>query len=331
MSLDTLRGGLERLREILLRPLWTEDETLTSRRRCHFLVAFPLVAIAGGAYGFLVGRDVGIAPFPGSLMGAAAFGLFLHVQLVVEPLLGHLFGKRHGAEPLVPFFWDLGIGGLLAYLVTERMGAPVMPAITSATAIGALYAVVTGYLFCGGGVSDLVATLLASRGTSTPHRHEHSRAAALAARGELDAALLEYRMAMEADPADPVPYLRAARLLSRDLGRHEDALSTLREGLGNARTSEQEEARMVREIAELCELRLGDPARSAPHLARLLERQPGTPTGEWARRELAALKARMREPAQPPGGTLGGAREAPPAPPTPPLPAIEPPGPTLPD
>lgn len=306
MTLDTLRARLRRLREVLLRPLWVEEETLTARRRCHFIVAFPFVAIAGAAYGWLVAPDLGVSELPALLLGTVAFTVFLHVQLVLEPVLTHFFRRRNeGAAPLVPFLWDVGLGGILAYMITERLGAPVMPSVTAATAAGALYAVVTGYLFCGGGVTDLVETVFAARGGSTPHRKQHSRAAALATRGDFTAAVMEYRMAIEADPTDPVPYFRLARVLSAGQGRHEEALAVLREGLQRARFSTpSEEAFLVREIFELCERKLDDPTRAAPSLALLLERRPDGEAAVWARRQLTELKARIaRGHETPPGPT----------------------------
>ena len=43
---------------------------------------------------------------------------------------------------------------------------------------------------------------------------------------------------------------------------------------------------------------LGDSARAAPDLVRYLERQPEGEHGEWARRELAYIKERIREEGQ---------------------------------
>ena len=88
--------------------------------------------------------------------------------------------------------------------------------------------------------------------------------------------------------------LRLASIRTR-AGLHEDAIDLLRRALGVARFSPLAEALAVREIHEIASARLGNSAKAAPDLVRYLEGEPEGEHGEWARRELVAIKERIRE------------------------------------
>ena len=93
---------------------------------------------------------------------------------------------------------------------------------------------------------------------------------------------------------DPQPYVRLAEIRTR-AGLYEEAIDVLRRGLGVARFSPVGEALAVREIHEIFSTRLGNSARAARDLVRYLESEPVGEHGEWARRELADIKERIRQ------------------------------------
>jgi tetratricopeptide (TPR) repeat protein len=123
------------------------------------------------------------------------------------------------------------------------------------------------YLVFGSG-SDHMANLLGlGRGWSGAKGSDFSHAEALETRGDIDGATKIYK----------------------------EAIDALRRALSVARFSPQGEALAVREIHEISLTGLGDSARAAPDLVRYLERQPEGEHREWARRELAYIKERIRE------------------------------------
>jgi tetratricopeptide (TPR) repeat protein len=130
-------------------------------------------------------------------------------------------------------------------------------------------------------------------GVSTPRKREYSRAEALLVRGDREAAIAEYEAAIAADPSDPEPYLRVARILRDQLKRPADAIPWFRRAVREARPSPGLERRALREVAEIYLHHLREPRKAAPELARLAEAFPATPDGRWAREELGRVKEEM--------------------------------------
>ena len=130
-------------------------------------------------------------------------------------------------------------------------------------------------------------------GASTPRKKGYSRAEALAVRGEYQAAMNEYEAAIAADPCDPEPYLRVARILRDGLKRPADAAFWFRRARREAHLSQGQEIRTLREAAEIYLHHLQEPRKAAPELARLAEAFPETPDGRWASEELARVKEEM--------------------------------------
>lgn len=122
---------------------------------------------------------------------------------------------------------------------------------------------------------------------------DYSYPDSLAARGLYDAAVAAYRNAAEEHPDSPEPLLRAARVLRDALHRYSEAVELFREVRAHPGADEGLEELVTREIAEVHIRRLGDPARALPELARLVDRHPGSPGAEWARRLMAELKAEL--------------------------------------
>lgn len=145
-------------------------------------------------------------------------------------------------------------------------------------------------------------------GRTTPHPAEHSQARGLALQGHVAAALHAYEEAIVEDPGDPEPYVESARLYRDALARPAEALAWYRRARSARRLTPGQDALIIRELTEVCVHRLGEPLRAAPELSHLARTRPGSPEGEWARRELERIRAEA----------LAGERASPPAAGTPP-------------
>jgi len=183
------------------------------------------------------------------------------------------------------------IGGLAGLLTASRNGWSMLPAILAGFIAGAavVYVGVTVFTNALGGAA---ATLYAPAAPRTPARREYSRAESLVARARYDEASAAYRRHAEEHPEDPEPVLRLARLYRDRLHRYEDAAAHF----SRARDIASEPGirqLAARELIEVLARRTDKPARAIPELARLAEEQSGTPVGEWARVELARLKAEL--------------------------------------
>lgn len=138
-------------------------------------------------------------------------------------------------------------------------------------------------------------TLYNPSGGGTPRRREYSQAESLAARGRYDEAVAAFEVASAADPTDPTPSLRIARIHRDRLAKHEDAATWFKRALDRAEPGSGLALLVVKELVELYAVKLGTPARAAPLLARLAEGRPGTPEADWAHHELGRLKERLAE------------------------------------
>lgn len=184
------------------------------------------------------------------------------------------------------------VGGLAGWALGARYGWPLLPAVVVGAIMGRL--AITGSLLllieAAGRLGGLV---YAPSGASTPARAQYSRAAALAARGRLDEALTAYLAHVADHPADPVPYLRLARLFREQMGDPAEAIRWFR-AARDAEGADEDVARLAtREIIETFTNRLGETGRAVPELARLTERFPESPDGRWAAARLRELKAEL--------------------------------------
>ncbi len=164
---------------------------------------------------------------------------------------------------------------------------------------------VAGYVigvFAVEGSGDLLSRIHGGGPVGT--RREYSEAQALAVRGEFGAALGLYLTAAEADPDDPEPLLRGARILRDELADPEGAAEWLRRAAATPGLSARAEFAVAQELAELYDGPLGTPERALPTLARLAERHADTRAGAWARRRMVELRVRVvhdvNEPRLPP-------------------------------
>lgn len=137
-------------------------------------------------------------------------------------------------------------------------------------------------------------TLYAPSGRSTPRKKEYSLAESLLVRGEPVRAVRAFEEAIAEDPSDPTPYLRIARVHRDHLDRPEEAARWFRRALAESEATAGVTRLARRELVELYTLRLNEPRRAAPILARMAEESAGTPDADWAAAELSRIKRQMR-------------------------------------
>lgn len=289
-----MKALVTRLKNLALRSLWTESDAHKVRRRGQLLLIMPFILLGGIVWGWFAAPAIGEGSrLLWSVLGASGFGLFFYLEQRLLPVVAAL-ADRFGLGALAALAWEAGVVGGLIFVFTSILGAPVVPAVALAIGVGVVYSLAMEYLVFGSGADHLANLLGVGRGWSGPRGSDYSQAMAMEKRGDLEGAVEIYEEAIRTNRRDPVPYLRLAGIRTRT-GLHEEAIEILRKALGVARFSTQGEALAVREIHEISTTRLGDSARAAPDLARYLEGQPGGVHEEWARRELADIKERIRE------------------------------------
>ena len=134
-----------------------------------------------------------------------------------------------------------------------------------------------------------------SHPNSVAHRFDHSGARALIAHGEIEKGVLAFEAAVATYPEDPVPYTALARIHRDHLGQSDAALRWFRKARDLGKLSTGETKVVMREILELARKQLDNPLVVAPDLALHAHRFEGTDEAEWVRRELAELKAAIRD------------------------------------
>ena len=190
------------------------------------------------------------------------------------------------------------VGMMLCGVVGARLGAP---------AAGALIGFVGGwlgtYLIIVGvadGVASAASGIYMAKGSSTPPVRQYSLAQSYAVRGQFDQAAAEYERSALAHPDDPEPALRLGRLYRDELQRYDDAVRWFKHACAVPDLLPSADIMATRELIEVYTHRMKQPAAAAPHLARLAARHPQTTAGEWAKRELAVLRAALHQDAEPP-------------------------------
>jgi tetratricopeptide (TPR) repeat protein len=185
------------------------------------------------------------------------------------------------------------LGGFLAWFLTLGRPAPI-PALgifAGAVLVGTLTTLFPILMAGAAGRAALIA--LGSSGHTPPRKKEYSFAQSLAARGLFEKAIAAYEEAVHGDPGDPEPYLRIGRIYRDELDRPDDAARWFRRARRDAGMTPGQDLFVSRELVELYRNRLRRPGKALPELARMAETFAGTPDGEWAARELEALKAEM--------------------------------------
>lgn len=190
-----------------------------------------------------------------------------------------------------------GVGALLGFLLgvfATVNGSGGVLVIIFATLMG-WAAVYFGPLALAEASGRAAGTLYAPSGRSTPREKEYSLAESYVARGEYEAALEVFEVAILEDPAKPTPYLRIARIRRDLMGDLHGAADGFRRALTRATMDSGVRLLALKEMVELCEVRLGEPRRAAPLLARVAEQHAGSPEGTWAAEELARIRRRMAD------------------------------------
>lgn len=206
----------------------------------------------------------------------------------------HVVGELTSAQKLQLGVW-IAISAVVGLLLGIRI---------SMTGVNPLIAVPAGligmplfvYLLTRaivGGAGGLVRQIYDPRGGATPSRPGYSQPESLAVRGRFEEAIGAYEAAAREEPDDPEPWLRIARMEHTDLRRPQRALEALRAARVRVAAESPTAMLIAREIAELYLGDLGEPTRAMPELARLATGFPDTPTGAWAKRQLAELRARV--------------------------------------
>ncbi len=288
----SMKALVTRLKNLVHRPLWGESARDKARRRTQLFISMPFVLMAGLTWGILSAPTIGNgSTLLWSIVGATGFGAFFYLEQRLLPVVATL-ANRVGLGAVAALLWEVGVVGGLIFLFTNVLGAPTAPAVAIAIGIGALYSLGWEYILFGSAASN-VASLLGG-GFSRATGSDYSYAQALEMRGDLEGAIEIYKEAIRVTRRDPMPYLRLAAIRTRE-GLHEEAIDILRAGLSVARFNPRGRALAVREIHEISMIRLGNTARAAPDLVRYLEHEPEGQNGEWARRELADIKERIRQ------------------------------------
>ncbi len=178
------------------------------------------------------------------------------------------------------------IAGLRIMVYSESALAPLYPVIGILIGAAVVFVVVVLISEAGGKIGS---RLHLPSGRTTPHKPEHSQAQSLAVRGDYAEAADAYELLTLENPRDPEPYIQLARLHRDRLDDLERAVRWFRRALRDAEISSGQEILVLREIVEIYTHRLGEPARAGPYLARIAEKYPETPDGQWAERELDEL------------------------------------------
>jgi len=133
-------------------------------------------------------------------------------------------------------------------------------------------------------------TLYSPSGKSTPHQKEYSLADSYAARGRYEEAVRAFSEAVETDPTDPTPYLRAARIERDHMDNGDRAALWFKRALEQSGMGGGLLTLTRKELVELYEIRMGQPGRAISLLARIAEEEAATPDGAWAALEVVRLK-----------------------------------------
>jgi hypothetical protein len=191
------------------------------------------------------------------------------------------------AEKLRVLGWSLFAGLPMGAMAGMMMGQVFLGMVLAPAVIWTVAMIVSGTAGKG------AVFLGVSSGSSTPRRKGYSRAEALAVRGEFEAAINAYQVAILEAPDDGEPYLRVARIYRDQLGDPDEAFRWFRRATDEATLPRGQEILARREMAEYLLHQTEEPQRAAPELARLADAFRGTPDGEWAQEELARIKAEM--------------------------------------
>lgn len=215
------------------------------------------------------------APVTGKRRNVDAVERVQRFRILGWSLVGALLGLLLGL-----FLWVQDQGGLGLIVLTTLFG-------WAATFFGPLLIL--------HGAGRVGSTLYTPSGRSTPHKREHSLAESYVARELFDEAIAAFELAIAEDPTDPTPYLRIARVHRDRLHDDEGAAQWFKRMLAESHAEPGIVLLARKELIELYDVRMGQPRRAAPLLARIAEEAGGTPEGAWAAEELRRVKERIAD------------------------------------
>jgi tetratricopeptide (TPR) repeat protein len=140
---------------------------------------------------------------------------------------------------------------------------------------------------------EAIKSIYSPSGSSVPASKQYSQAESLAVRGMFREAIAAFEVAASEHPEDPQPYLRVARLYRDEVGEFEDAARWFKRACRDSEIPAGMESLVVRELVEMYRVKLKQPEKAAPELARFAEARAGTPEGDWAEQELREVKQAM--------------------------------------
>jgi tetratricopeptide (TPR) repeat protein len=181
-------------------------------------------------------------------------------------------------------------GGVIGALAGWFVGFGIVPGFLAGSLV--VYLITSGFV---AGAASLMGKIHNPSADSTPRRREYSRAETLTVRGNYDQAIEAYEVALSESPEDPEPYIRIARIYRDELLRYDEALFWFKRARSDASIDRGRELLVTQEIIEIHSRRLGAPRRAIPELARLIDRFPGDPITDWAKREMSRLRREMAE------------------------------------
>ncbi len=202
-----------------------------------------------------------------------AFERAVRIRVVLWSLVGAFLGFLLGV-----FLNVRNDGGLGTLVVT--------------TTLGGILAYVTPMVLLGA-AGRAGSTLYAPSGRSTPTRADYSLAESHAVRGEFGRAIELFEEAVEANPSDPGPYLKIARLARDRIGDPASSVQWFKRAIVETSLTDARRLALCRELVELLEHGLETPDRALPFLARMENEQQGGLVGDWASAELERIKADM--------------------------------------
>lgn len=177
----------------------------------------------------------------------------------------------------------MGFGVGLMWVVWTGGALPIYTPLLTAAGVWAITQLV---LRIGVGT---VAAYADPRGTTTPHRIEYSQAQTLTAQGRFAEAVAAYEVAAAESAGDPTPYLEIARIHRDHLADHEAAAAWFRRARRDARLGAGHDLLIAQELIELY-MKMNQPRRAIPELARIPRLLPGSPQAAAAERQIAALR-----------------------------------------
>jgi len=128
-------------------------------------------------------------------------------------------------------------------------------------------------------------------GRSTPRKREYSLAESHVARGQYQAAVDAFELAIVEDPSDSMPYIRVARIQRDKMNDDAGSARWFKKALTESELQSGMRTLLRKELLELFEVRMEQPEKAAPMLARISEEEPDSADGAWAAEELARIKA----------------------------------------